>query len=147
MIFMLIVVTAHAAGAGLDDCTQSMFADLLARAGTRGPEMEAAAFLVSTEQGMKCVLWPHDRRARTQAFRGAIPPGTVAIAHTHPDRADLREPSKVDLLEARRTGLPIYVVTNWTIWLADPDTGRPKEIAFTWKRDIVRTANRACGCK
>jgi hypothetical protein len=112
-----------------------------------GPEMEAAAFLVATDAGLECVLWPDERRrTRTQAFRGAIPAGTVAIAHTHPDRADLREPSGMDRLEARRTGLPIYVVTHWTVWVADPISGNPAQIAHGW-RTASGDRDQRCGCR
>jgi hypothetical protein len=147
MVLLLMVAVAQASVDGVDDCTQSMFADLLARSVTQGPEREAAAFLVVTEEGMRCVLWPHDSRSRKQGFRGSIPAGTVAIAHTHPDRTELREPSAMDRLEARRLGMPIYVVTNWTIWVAEPARGNPVQIAYRWRTAVSRVAKTSCGCR
>jgi len=83
-------------------------------------DMEAAAFIVRRPDGSyTSVLWPAKTAAiRGARFVGAIPAGTVAIAHTHPFTAEL--PSRGDINQAKRIGLPIYVISRWSLYVADP---------------------------
>lgn len=104
-----------------DPCVTNAFAQLLKRGEGILGKVEAAAFLVRDDDGsLMMVLWPRTEFSRKETFRGAIPPGTVAIVHTHPPR--MERPSRGDLAEAKRLGLPIYVVTFWQVWVADPSS-------------------------
>jgi len=104
-----------------DPCVMNAFAQLLKRGEGILGKVEAAAFLVRDDDGsLMMVLWPRTEFSRKETFRGAIPPGTVAIVHTHPPM--MERPSRGDLAEAKRLGLPIYVVTFWQVWVADPSS-------------------------
>ena len=46
--------------------------------------------------------------------------GRVAIVHTHPLRTDPR-PSSGDAALSRRLGLPVYTLTRYGLWVAQPD--------------------------
>lgn len=86
----------------------------------RGPrETEIAAFLVLDEYGdLGLVRWQNSAKSRAQSFTGVVPAATVGIVHTHPN--GWARPSSGDRREAKRTGLPIYVLTRWDIWVAGP---------------------------
>src|SRR5437763_584689 len=71
-------------------------------------QQEVAAFLVRDGNGaVSCVMWPHTASRRSEHYEGAVPLGTVAIAHTHPTFAE--RPSRGDIEQAKKIGLPIYV--------------------------------------
>ncbi len=102
-----------------DPCVMNTFGQLLKRGGGILGRVEAAAFLVQESDGsLTMVFWPENGVSRKAKFHGAIPQGTVAIVHTHPP--EMERPSRGDLAEAKRLGLPIYVVTFWQVWVADP---------------------------
>src|SRR6185503_597820 len=70
---------------------------------------EHAGFLVIDGDGhFRVVTWPAANRFHAQSWTGAIPVGTVAVAHTHP--SDLPYASGHDCDEARRLGIPIFVL-------------------------------------
>lgn len=129
---MLSVGAIHAALAGnapfdfraaVDDPRiMILFRELVLRGSSMGNDAEVAAFLVRNDDGtFRAERWPHRKSSNSQTFRGTIPPGTVAIIHTHP----LYETglSAKDCAEAQRVHLPIYVLTRWRISVADPRTG------------------------
>ena len=96
--------------------------ELAARGAQQVHDREVAAFLVQDAGGfITCVMWPLSAAARSERYDGVIPAGTVAIAHTHPTYAPL--PSRGDVGQARRIGLPIYVITRWSLYVVDPTSG------------------------
>lgn len=99
-------------------------------------EAEVAAFLVLDKSGRyELRRWKGTEHARKQSFTGVIPPRTIGVVHTHPN--EWSRPSPADLREARRIGLPIYVVTRWDIWVAEPD-GRALALVQNrdWRDDL-----------
>lgn len=82
---------------------------LLADGGYGRFDRERAAFLIREDDGtLTLEPWP-SRGFRHAAFRGAIPPRTIAILHTHPRNTP--QPSAHDRAEARRLGIAIVVIT------------------------------------
>ena len=81
---------------------------------------ERAGFLIR-ESGGAVTLAPWNATAGFQraSHRGGIPPGTIAVAHTHPRGARL--PSAGDRDEAQRLGLPVVVITPDAVVAAMPD--------------------------
>lgn len=119
-----------------DPCVMNAFAELLKRGEGILGRLEAAAFLVRDDDGSsRMIMWPQTEFSRKETFRGVIPPGTVAIVHTHPPT--MERPSRGDLAEAKRLGLPIYVVSFWQVWVADPSSGTAVQIksrSSRWKK-------------
>jgi proteasome lid subunit RPN8/RPN11 len=96
--------------------------DLAVRGAYQVDHQEVAAFIVQDGNGVtSSVLWPHTANVRSERYRGAIPAGTVAIAHTHPLYAE--RPSRGDIEQAKKIGLPIYVITRWNLYVVDPSSG------------------------
>lgn len=124
-----------------DPCVMNAFAQLLKRGEGILGRLEAAAFLVRDEDGsLRMVLWPRTEFSRKETFRGVIPPGTVAIAHTHPPT--MERPSRGDEAEAARLGLTIMVVTYWQIWAVEPSR---QHVPITRRGDWSHKAERnAC---
>ena len=81
---------------------------------------EAAAFLVGRSDGaLDLVHWPRSRTYRSAHWNGPLPQDTLAIIHTHPSKVPY--PSLQDRAEARRLGLPIYVVSPRLLCTAETD--------------------------
>ncbi len=96
--------------------------------GLLGP-FEHAAFIVERVDGsFDCVKWPHVHSYLGESYHGVVPPGTVAIAHTHP--VEFRYPSIQDKEEATRIGLPIYVLTILGVYRTDPQKNNVAELAL-----------------
>ena len=103
----------------LDDVDVARLAAPLLRA---DDEYERAAFVVRGDDGaLRLIEWPFRREFRRARWEGAAPEGTIAIVHTHP--RELPRPSMGDHAEARRIGLPIYVLTRGGVSVAHPQTG------------------------
>ena len=117
--------------------------DLAHRGVYQVDQTEVAAFLVRDSNGViSAVRWPHTANRRSEHYEGAIPAGTVAIAHTHPLQADPR-PSRGDIEQARKIGLPIYVVTRRNLYVVDASGGVMELFARTdWMRPRVVTASK-----
>lgn len=99
------------------------FARLLELSGHGRLATERAAFLVwRGDDRYECVVWPATNTLQSAKWNGAWPDNTAAVVHTHPRQ--LPEPSSHDLSEARRLGLPIFVITprRWTLVRADGST-------------------------
>lgn len=87
------------------------------------------------------VQWPWSAESKKETWRGAIPTGTVANAHTHPNTASPKPSttggitSRGDQGTADKIGLPVYVVTRNAIWKAVPDAKNPDQVASRdwWK--------------
>src|SRR5439155_3487477 len=81
-------------------------------------QSERAAFLVRRPDGRLTTLaWQAGENAEA-SYTGSIPLRCVAVIHTHPARSP--QPSKHDLAEARRIGLPIVVITPQSVIAATP---------------------------
>jgi hypothetical protein len=85
---------------------------------------ERAAFIVDRGNGeIDCVAWPITNERERATFRGTIPPGTIAIIHTHP--INIPWPSEQDEREAHRLGIAIYALTPLAITKAVPSEAGP----------------------
>jgi hypothetical protein len=103
-----------------DSATRAYLAHLLRLGGGGYRQTERAAFLVIDGDGnYQCLLWPYHNGLARETFRGAIPDGTVAVMHTHPNRHP--RPSFHDQREAVRIGLPFLVVSRQHIYAVTLD--------------------------
>lgn len=108
----------------LDAQQMFLFAELLESAKQLPAGRESAAFLIrDSQRGLYLIRWPESATPRQSTYRGRIPAGAIAIAHTHPELSHLRMPSAHDAALARHTGLDIYVITHAEIWVARGATG------------------------
>jgi hypothetical protein len=97
-----------------DPLVRAYFVDILRQGGFGHWKTERAAFIVRDDNShYRCVAWPSDGRLYRQEFHGRIPPGTVAIVHTHP--SELPDASVGDRATAVRMSLPIFVLTPLNI--------------------------------
>ena len=91
---------------------------LLASTGFTG-DIEHAAFVVrDAGGGIRFVRWMSNDPNRAR-YGGAVPQGCIAIAHTHPHYQ--QNPSHHDIEVARRTRIPIIVITPFAITIAQVD--------------------------
>jgi proteasome lid subunit RPN8/RPN11 len=96
--------------------------DLAGKGALLPDETEIGAFIVRKTDGeLSCLLWPRTHTRRSARYTGAMPPGVVAIAHTHPPH--FPHPSLADVGVARRMGLPSYVVSRRDVFVIDPSSG------------------------
>jgi hypothetical protein len=127
-----------------DDSRVFAILQQMARSGAeRSNQTEIAAFLVRDAGGaISSVPWPQSGRFRSESYRGVIPAGTVALAHTHPWQADQR-PSQGDVEQAKKIGLPIYVVTRWNLYVVDAAGNVIELFARTdWTRSTFLAASK-----
>jgi|SRR5437588_1907428 len=121
----------------------SALQDLAHRGAYQTDQTEVAAFLVRDANGViRSVMWPHTANRRSEHYEGTIPAGTVAIAHTHPLQAD-EHPSRADIEQAKKIGLPIYVVTRRNLYVVDSSGEVIELFARTnWTHSPVLAASR-----
>jgi hypothetical protein len=106
----LLLAVALAQHDLIDEPVVRDFSRLLAKASLADRSREHGAFVVRAPNGtLYFVMWPPGDTRHLLKWYGAFPEGTVAILHTHP--GGMPEPSKLDRRTARRTGLPVYVIT------------------------------------
>jgi len=111
------VAVRHTAAPTADETLMGYFADLVRLGGGGYRSTERSAFLVRDTTGaIQCLLWPKFGGFQSETYHGPIPPGTVAIAHTHPKR--LPYPSFGDRREATRLGIPFIVLSPGNINVA-----------------------------
>ena len=85
-------------------------------------DWERAAFLRLGERGLfNCEVWPAKLQFHAATWSGRMPDGTVAIVHSHP--RTLPDPSKNDVDEAHRLGIPVIVVTPDAVTMVMPRDG------------------------
>jgi proteasome lid subunit RPN8/RPN11 len=114
MDYAILALTVWLAGADIEE----LAAQLMKHA-SADDDFEQAAFVVRKPDGeLSMIDWPSGHFFRRASWSGPVPPGTIAIIHTHPIRMPL--PSQIDRMEATRTGLPIYAVTRVSLCSADP---------------------------
>jgi hypothetical protein len=108
------------------------YARLNALAASTRRDSERAAFLVRRDDGrLGAIAWQPGGTTEA-AYRGRIPPGCLAILHTHPAAAP--EPSRRDRAESARLRLPIVVITPDRVTAAMPDGSTPELFGPGWTR-------------
>ncbi len=79
---------------------------------------ERAAFLrLDADAHFHCDVWPATFSPLGAKWNAPIPDGTVAILHSHP--RFYSDPSRLDRSEAKRVGMPVFIVTGWGIAMVD----------------------------
>ncbi len=79
---------------------------------------ERAAFIVRSANGsLSEIEWPSTGLNNGERWFGAIPHNTIAIVHTHP--CWIPRPSAVDATTARRSGIPVWVITRKHLYMTD----------------------------
>ncbi len=134
-MFAIGLVVVLSAGACGDLCTTGAvehYAQLNALAALTRYDSERAAFLVRRVDGrLVVVAWPAGGPADAE-YRGRIPLGCVAVIHTHPSRTP--QPSRRDIAEARRIGIPIVVITSQSVTVAMPTGATAQLFSAGWSR-------------
>lgn len=118
-MLVTLLATAHIASANdlaSDSRAMTQSWELLRSANYGQATRERSAFLVRDRKGrLELVPWVFGAETMRATYRGAIPAGTVAIVHTHPNAAPY--PSRGDAELARRLALPVYVLTRHSVTL------------------------------
>jgi hypothetical protein len=117
-----------------NEALMAILRDLAVKGAYLPDESEVGAFIVRGADGeLSCILWPRTYARLSARYVGPIPPGVVAMAHTHP--LHYPQPSHGDVAVARRVGLPSYVVSRWEIYVIDPSSNdRFARFAYDWTR-------------
>ena len=115
--------------------------DLLVAGNFGQSDYEHGAFIVRDDSGqLRLRVWKFDRELMMASYRGPIPSDVVAITHTHPNPRPM--PSDDDLLVARKTGLPVYVLTRMMISVTD---GRHTRVVLNGDWRPVQSMNQVTG--
>jgi proteasome lid subunit RPN8/RPN11 len=131
-IILLLAVSANASKELFQPDAVEQYARLNALASTTRYESERAAFLVRRlDGGLTTVVWQARDHAEA-SYVGRIPLRCVAVIHTHPPVAP--QPSKQDMAEARRIGLPIIVITPQSVIVATPQGRADQLFGAGWTR-------------
>jgi len=134
-IILLLAISTDACGELCHNDAVEQYAHLNALAAMRRYESERAAFLVRRLDGrLTIVAWPPGDHADA-SYTGRIPPGCVAVIHTHP--AASPQPSKQDMAEAQRIGVPIVVITPQSVTVATPEGATVQLLSGDWARSQV----------
>jgi proteasome lid subunit RPN8/RPN11 len=99
-----------------DAAARAIFAALL-RDARYGFAAEEAAFIIRMDNGTVGFVRWRARETDSASWRGAVPRGTIAIVHTHPNWLSM--PSRIDARSATAVHLPVYVVTASRITKTD----------------------------
>ena len=127
----LLFAASSTIGTTLTDADVARFSHELLVAAGATDRIEHAAFVVRTPGGtLDLVKWPRGGFLSAR-WNGPIPKGAVAVIHTHP--AKRPAPSSGDRAEARRIGLPFYVVSRAGLCVAD-DGGVSCARSIPWLR-------------
>jgi RHS repeat-associated protein len=98
------------------------------------PNTERSMWITQNEGKYGTVQWPWSAENKTESWKGPIPTGTVANAHTHPNSASPKPSTtggntgKGDHGTADKIRLPVYTVTRDAIWKAVPGTKEPTQV-------------------
>lgn len=133
---LLALLVAVAGPAGADALLDTTFVHLLELAGRGLSPGEEAAWLVRGDDGRPTLVrWPRSTRRRGQSWRRRPPEGTLALLHTHPADGSPR-PSERDRWVARQLGVPVYTVSVWGVFRADPDGAVVAVASPSWRPSI-----------
>ena len=100
--------------------TRKAMWDLVAASRYGHARTEEAMFIVRDAEGrLSFVRWDSLGAPYAARWKGGVPEGAVAIAHTHPHGRP--HPSRADNETARKIGLPVYVLTRDRIVRTDGD--------------------------
>jgi hypothetical protein len=105
----------------LASTVETMAVDLLRQNGDPD-HTELAGFVVLGETGeLELRQWPVPEKPplRMASWLGPLPARLVAVIHTHPRKRP--RPSNQDSAEARRLGVPFYVVSQQSLCVAAAD--------------------------
>jgi hypothetical protein len=103
-----------------------IFGEVLRRGQFGFRDTESAAFIVAQPDGShRCVPWPETAQYHATRYRRPLPPGVVAIVHTHPP--ELPRVSGGDIATAVQLRVPVFAITLYTISVAET-TGRAARI-------------------
>ena len=102
------------------------FDNLIRMAGYGKRSDERAGFLVLVNGHIQLQEWPANNRYHAAEWNGSIPAGTVALAHTHPQQYP--DASVQDRSEAKRLGIPIFVLTPQSVVMIDPRDGKAMSV-------------------
>ncbi len=119
---LLTVALLLAPDASAEEQSRDVFyVTLLAAAGFGLAEIETAAWLVRAPDGRETLVpWPPASQRKSHAWKRPLRAGAVALLHTHPASENPR-PSVRDRDVARRIRIPVYAISRWAIYRADPD--------------------------
>jgi hypothetical protein len=98
---------------------------------------ERSMWIVKSGENISFIPWPWSAESGREVWKGPIPKGAVAIAHTHPqNRSPKPSGDPGDQGTANRTNVPVYVVTRNAIWKAVPRAMEPVRVASDgwWQR-------------
>lgn len=112
MISLWLVVTLALSGEIANDpAVRAAFWGLIEESRFGYVDTEAAMFVIRNADGtLSFVHWPKGQLPHRAQWRGPVPRGAVAIAHTHPNGQP--RPSMTDEETARQFRLPVYVLTR-----------------------------------
>jgi proteasome lid subunit RPN8/RPN11 len=131
-IVLMLAVSADPCGELCHADAVEQYARLNTLASMARYEKERAAFLVRRPDGrLTAVTWQAGDSAEA-SHTGHIPSRCVAIIHTHPLVAP--QPSKHDVAEAQRIGLPIVVITPQSVTVATPQGTTDQLFGAGWTR-------------
>jgi len=132
LIVLAALTVVNVAGGSLNDSIVARLAKDLSLHMTPDDDYEIAAFAVRAADGsVSLVFWSDTRRFHGAQWSGRLPDGVVAVLHTHPYRSPL--PSLRDAAEARRLGLPFYVVSRGALSVVEPDGRVHRARILPWR--------------
>ena len=136
VLLLLLLLAAAPARARADAFLDESFVRLLALAGRGLSTREEAAWLVRGDDGRDALVhWPSSTRRRGLSWRRRPPAGALALLHTHPADGNPR-PSERDRWAAHQLGVPVYTVSVWGVFRADPDGAVVAVASPSWRPSI-----------
>jgi Prokaryotic homologs of the JAB domain len=133
LVVIVVAPLLHAQDLAHDPGVREMFWQLISRTRSGFSHEEAAAFVVQSPAGYRCVAWPHDDNIDSARWEGPLPGGVIAIIHTHPNW--MSSPSSIDKRTARVAHLPVYVITRTRITKTDGQ-GMQTVVSGDWKPEV-----------
>jgi hypothetical protein len=79
---------------------------------------ESAWILKNPYNNYSTIRWPATGKKNAHFWRGPVPNGVVALAHTHTVKA-YSKPSRMDISESKRLQIPFYIISDKGIWIVD----------------------------
>lgn len=133
---LLVALVATPCPARADAFLHASFVRVLETAGRGLTPTEEAAWVVVGPGGRSALVpWPRSSRHRGQSWGRRPPEGAVALLHTHPADGNPR-PSERDRRAARLLGLPVYTISVWGVFRADPDGAVVAVSSPAWQPSI-----------